>query len=722
MPDPADTTPRETKPAEMRLERRLGRLRNIAGAAVIVACLMVVGAFFALREAERHIGPPDFSAASDMSHIVVDRKGQLLRAFTTPDGRWRLPLDAADVDENYLELLLTYEDKRFWRHSGVDPLALMRAGWQLLTKRRIVSGGSTLTMQVARLLDGKHERTAGGKFRQIVRAIQLERRLTKREILNLYLRLAPFGGNLEGVRAASLAYFGKEPRRLSLGEAAMLVALPQSPEPRRPDRFPAAAKRARDRVLARAARQGAISWRQARRAMREASPHSRLAFPKYAAHLAEAEIKARPRERIVRLTLDRDLQSRLEALAGEHVRSLGRRLSAAIIVIDHRTGRILAHVGSAGYLDGARFGAIDMALATRSPGSTLKPFIYGLGFEMGLIHPETLIDDRPVRFGRYAPKNFDETYRGTVSIREALQLSLNVPVVKVLSAVGPGRFLARLRYDGAGLELPNKSRPSLAIALGGIGISLRELGGLYASIARGGELVRLTHHIEKDAVRHGAPMRRRILSPAASWQIGRILLGARPPRNAKAGRIAYKTGTSYGYRDAWAVGFDGKHTIAVWVGRPDGTATPGLTGYTAAAPMLFDAFARLADVRAPLPPPPSGILFASASELPPPLRRFKLPGERAMASKSRARPLQISFPPDKAELERGAGPDDGEPRPLVLKAEGGTLPLTWLVNGAPIRSARHRRDAYWQPDQAGFAKVSVVDAEGRVDRVTIRFR
>ncbi len=292
-------------------------------------------------------------------------------------------------------------------------------------------------MQVARLIEGKHERTGSAKLRQIMGALQLERHLSKKEILALYLRLAPFGGNIEGVRAASLAYFGKEPRRLSVGEAALLVALPQSPEQRRPDRNPKAARAARDRVLERAVGAGVISEGEATRAKLEPVPTIRRDFPKLAPHLSESEVALAPAKIVHRLTLDRDVQMALEKLAEEQTKFLGQKLSAAILVVDHTTGEVIAHVGSAGYLDDARWGAIDMATAVRSPGSTLKPFIYGLAFEAGLAHPETLIEDRAVRFGNYAPKNFDEGYHGTVSIREALDQSYNIPAVKVLAAVGP---------------------------------------------------------------------------------------------------------------------------------------------------------------------------------------------------------------------------------------------------------------------------------------------
>jgi penicillin-binding protein 1C len=689
-----------------------------AGTLAGIAAVCAGGAYVAIDR----LGPPNLEATQNVSTTVLDRRDRLLRAFTTPDGRWRLPVEAADVDQRYLAMLMAFEDKRFYRHGGIDVRSLTRAAWQLIENRRIVSGGSTLTMQVARLIEGHYERSGSAKLRQIVGALQLEHHLTKQQILSLYLRLAPFGGNIEGVRAASLAYFGKEPRRLSLGEAALLVALPQSPEWRRPDRNPRAARYARDRVLQRALEEGVITSAEADRASHEPVPIGRRAFPKLAPHLAESEVAANPKQQVHRLTIDRTVQKALEGLAEEQTKLLGQKLSAAILAVDHTTGEVIAHVGSAGYLDDARFGAIDMVNAMRSPGSTLKPFIYGLAFEAGLAHPETLIEDRAVRFGSYAPKNFDEDFHGTVTIRDALAQSLNIPAVKVLAAVGPGKLAGRFRNVGVEPAFPDKSLPTLAMALGGVGLTLHDVATLYAGLARGGDVVPLTHRRADaseaaKALLHGKQtLRKRLMSPLAAWYVTDILKDAPPPLNAKAGRLAYKTGTSYGYRDAWAVGYDGKYTVAVWVGRPDAASTPGLVGRLAAAPILFDAFARLGDQRTPLAGPPAGALRVTGSELPPPLKRFREGGVESAQGPFLEPRVLISFPPDRAEVETE---DKG---PVLLKASGGVLPLTWLVNGAPITSDPRARQVVWQPDGSGFVKLSVVDAKGRVDRVTVRLK
>jgi len=661
---------------------------------------------------------PDIERADALSVTVLDRNDRLLRAFTTPDGRWRLPVSASEIDSRYLDMLIAYEDRRFRSHRGVDPTALMRAASQFARNGRIISGGSTLTMQVARLLEGAGERRIDVKLRQMAVAIALERRLSKTQILDLYLKLAPFGGNVEGVRAASLTYFGKEPVRLSIAERALLVAIPQSPEARRPDRFPEAAQRARDRVLARAVSAGVITEAEAADGRRVAVPNQRLAFPRLAPHLAEAEIARGPRLTVHRLTIDRERQRTLEQLAHEHARRLGPRVSAAVIAVEHETGEVIAEVGSAGYLDTERQGAVDMTTAVRSPGSTLKPFIYGLAFERGIAHPETLIEDRPTRFGRYAPSNFDEDFRGTVSIREALALSLNIPAVSVLAEVGPKRLAGRIKRAGVTPQFPAGAEPSLPLALGGVGLTLRDLAQLYTAIGRGGEAVPLAHTVEEVRMRARQRGARRpsmrLLSPAAAWLVADILKGAPPPANARGARIAFKTGTSYGFRDAWAVGFDGRHTVAVWIGRPDATSTPGMTGHGAAAPLLFDAFARLAERTTPLPPPPRGVARVRNAELPLTLRRFM----QATADPSGAPAVAISFPPDRSELEQPA-PDTPE---IVLKADGGALPLTWVVDGLPLETTDSGRKALWTPGGPGFARISVIDAEGRADRVTVRLR
>ncbi len=699
-------------------------LRILRWAALTVAVLACV-ALAAVVWVWVRLEPLSMARAEALSVTVLDRDDRLLRAYAAPDGQWRMAVEVKDVDPRYLAMLQAYEDRRFRQHPGVDPRAILRAGWQMVRHLRIVSGGSTLTMQVARLLLGEHERTLFGKIRQALLALSLERCFSKDEILRLYLRLAPFGGNLEGVRAASLAYFGKEPRRLSLGEAALLVAIPQSPQARRPDRFPQAARRARDHVLARVEAAGILSAEDAARARAERLAPTMLArrdFPMLAAHVADAELAQHAGRRVHRLTLDRAAQAKLEDLVHDYMATLNDHVSAAVVAVDHRTGEIVAYVGSPGILDLTRNGPIDMAAALRSPGSTLKPIIYGLAFELGLAHPDTLIEDAPARFGTYVPKNFDSQWHGTVSIRAALIHSLNIPAVKVLEAVGAGRLYSRLQQAGVDPVLPKGADPSLAMALGGVGLRLTDLAQLYAAIARGGEPVALRLSRD-DAAPRGPAAGQRLLSEVAAYYVRDILCRALPPANAKPGTVCYKTGTSYGYRDAWSVGFDGRYTVAVWVGRADGASVPGLGGRASAAPLLFDAFARLAPKRTPpLPAPPGVLRVASNRELPPPLRHF---GDgRAVAGDGPVDPaepaVRIAFPPDRAEIEVDAG--DGDDGGVIVKAEGGVLPLTWLLNGEPIVSEAGQREVELPAGRRGFFRLSVIDAKGRTDRVSVRLK
>jgi len=662
------------------------------------------------------LSPAPLGQKLEFSKQVLDRNGRLLRAYATTDGRWRLPAQVSDVDPRFFDVLFAYEDKRFRNHHGVDPLAVIRAGVQFATSGHLRSGASTVTMQVARLVAGRHPRDLEGKLTQMVRAVEMERALSKDQILNLYLELAPYGGNIEGIRAASLVYLGKEPKRLTLAEAALLVALPQSPEPRRPDRAADAARAARDRVLDRFAKTGKVPADEIALAKSAPVPNARHAMPMLAPHAADEASAQDPFARDIRLTIDAAIQSKLEQLARERERTLiallGPDVSLAILAVDNASGQVLAHIGSPSYFDARRAGQVDMVQALRSPGSTLKPFIYGLGFEDGFIHPETLIEDRPVSYGAYAPKDFDHGFKGTLSVREALQYSLNVPAVAVLDRVGPVRLAARLTQAGAVLALPDGQAPGLAMGLGGVGIKLADLVKLYSGIARLGLAVPLRERLDADA-----PEARRLMEPAAAWYVSHVLLGVPPPENGVAGRIAFKTGTSYGYRDAWSIGFDGRYTIGVWVGRPDGAPVPGLIGREAAAPILFDAFARLAASTAPLLRPPAGVVFAVNAKLPPPLRHFQ-PGRLAGATAQP--PLRIMFPPDGARLDFAAS--GGKPDPVLLKVTGAVAPVTVLVNGVPVQRGDRSGGSsalFFTPDGPGSSRVTVMDASGAAASIEV---
>jgi penicillin-binding protein 1C len=486
--------------------------------------------------------------------------------------------------------------------------------------------------------------------------------------------------------------------------------LPQSPEARRPDRDVTAATAARDLVLDRLIVAGVISADEAAAAKRERVPAARRDFPMLAAHLTRTAVVADPGARRIDLTVEAKLQRRLEALAASRAARLGPELSAAIVVADIGSGDILASVGSAGLFAAESDGFVDMTMAIRSPGSTLKPLIYGLGFELGMAHPESLIEDRPTAFAHYVPTNFDRFSRGTVTIRQALTQSLNIPAVIVLDAVGPARLVSRLRRAHASPQLPQNTAPNLAVGLGGVGVTLRDLVSVYAALANEGQPVVLNDGIEDGVptVASGA-----VLDPLAAWYVTDILRDVPPPLNGSPGRIAYKTGTSYGYRDAWAIGYDGRTVIGVWVGRPDGVPVPGLSGIAAAAPLLFESFDRLGPSK-PFGPAPTGALIAGNADLPLPLQRFRHPDAGRVARNAAP---EIAFPADGAAVDLGVA--TGMPTDLVVKVRNGSPPFTFLANGAPFGRSAFAHQTRWSPDGPGYVTLSVVDAAGRGDNVTV---
>ncbi|WKL58509.1 penicillin-binding protein 1C [Asticcacaulis sp. ZE23SCel15] len=656
--------------------------------------------------------PPDMSKAQKASAVALDRNGVWLRALPVDDGRWRIRADLQRTDKSFVRHLLTVEDERFYLHHGVDPLALIRAFSSNMQAGSVVSGGSTLTMQTARLLSPK-DRTYLSKLIEVVRAVQLEACYTKREILSIYLTLAPYGGNLEGVRAASLSYFGHEPESLTIGEQALLIALPQAPEARRPDRNPKAALYARNEVLLRLQDKGAITPAVAQEAMEEPLVTRRAAFPALAWHAAgRLARQVRGLEATVITTIDAPLQSRLEALARQTAVAQGLNSSAAIMVVDIKTRAVRASVGSAG-LDRAG-GWIDMMQRVRSPGSSLKPFIYGIGFEDGVIAPETRLMDVPTRFGDYQPENFDRVFHGEVSAKDALVNSLNVPAVAVLNRIGAEGFSSRL--EGAGIHLIRPKAglkdAGLALALGGAGIKLSDLASLYAALGDNGVVKPLAWTETEAKVRPYQPGSRLMTQDAAQKTLA-ILRETPAPAGRlpgalmkSANRPAYKTGTSYGYRDALAVGVAGGHAILVWTGRPDGGARADMTGRDAAAPLLFDVVDQL---QAP-------------AQLPNVLTPDRPPEALKEMKTVSAGPV-ILFPPDGSTVfvEVRARAGDGDftlKRGLKLSARG--KGLQWYVNGEALPKADGA--PLWYPAQEGFYDVAVVDGEDRARHVKVRVK
>jgi len=641
---------------------------------MLAACL---GALLLAPFALDRLFPPNLSRLHAVGVEVQDRDGRILSVLPAPGGFWRLATRPEDVSPILLDLLIAAEDRRFYQHPGIDPLALGRAAGQWLRAGRVVSGGSTITMQAARLLEPR-PRGLRAKAIEIFRAFQLEARFSKREILGIWLTLAPQGGNIEGMRAGALAWFGRPAQRLDAAEAALLIALARRPAALSPDRHAEAARAARDDVLR---RRGAAMLSPEDQALALAAPlpNTRLPMPGLAPHLARE--LARQGDSPIRSSLDAGLQRASERLALEALSRMPERASVAFIIADLRTRETRALVGGAFGAEN-RAGALDLTRATRSPGSALKPFLYAMAFEQGLVRPDTLLSDLPRRFGAYAPENFDRGFVGRITAAEALRLSLNLPAVALLDGVGPARFAASLRSAGAAPVLPRGVDASLPLALGGAGTTLRDMVGLYALLGDGGRAGGLRFTRGQGA---GAP----VLEARAAAAVAGVLVQDFPGGGPRG--VAWKTGTSWGGRDAWAFGFDGRHVAGVWVGRPDGTPIPGLTGRDAALPVLAKLFALLPEA---------------------PLERATIRADAAPAALG-TDPLRLLFPPPGAVLAEGAGP-------VVLRVAGGRRPLIFLVDGAPIARDAARREFGWTPPGPGIYRIAIMDAEGALVAADVR--
>ncbi len=537
--------------------------------------------------------PPLEDLHPPASRIVADRDGRPLRFFLSSDEKWRFLKTLDDISPAARDLVIRYEDRHFHRHFGVNPLSVLRAFGQNLRAGRVVSGGSTLTMQLARMLEPK-PRTLLAKIVEAFRAVQIEVRCSKDEILEAYLNRAPYGGNIEGIGAAAWFYLGKEAAELSRGEAALLAALPNSPERLRPDRYPERAREARNKVLRILSDRLEIPREEARRATSEPVPAVRHDPPFKAPHFSRFVGQAYPARHRVDTTLDRSIQEIVENIVGSHVRRWRSRdvEQMAAVVLDNRTGDVLALVGSNDFFEEEMEGQVNGALAPRSPGSTLKPFVYALAFDRGLLTPDSLMEDLPVRYGVYAPENFDGEFRGAVTVRESLAQSLNVPAVAALSSLGREGLLPFLKSAGVTTLSRKESEYGLSLVLGGCELNLLELANLYATLARGG--VWRPYRLDVAAP---PGKERRVLSAAAAFLVTEILAEVERPDlpacwefTVDMPKVAWKTGTSYGHRDAWSVGYDPRYTVGVWAGNFAGRGAPELVGSRVAAPALFDIF------------------------------------------------------------------------------------------------------------------------------------
>ncbi len=547
-------------------------------------CLTFIATAIVLTALLNHLFPLALPAANGVV-TVVDRHGQPLRHFADNQGIWRYPIQLEDLSPNYLTTLLHYEDKYFYTHPGVNPFAIVRAAWQNWRSGRIISGGSTLTMQTARIID-PHTRSFTGKLKQVWRALQLEWYLSKDQILTLYINHAPFGGPMEGVQAASYHYLGKPASYLTDAEAALLAVLPQAPSYLRPDRHPKRAQQYRDKVLHRLLRDKIWSEQRVKAAKLEQvvayTPQAPLLAPLLTDKLRQHDTSA-----VIQTTIDAQLQWQLQDYAISYVNQLPPGTTASVLVVDNTSHEVVVYIGNAAYGNHQRDGYVNMIDATRSPGSTLKPFLYGMALDKGLIHENSLLIDAPRQYGEYRPQNFDQGFHGPVAMRDALLRSLNLPAVQVLEHYGVTTFYSQLENSGLDLRLPAGASPNLSMILGGVGVTLWDLVTAYQTFSNDGKVSSLATTAQPRF------QQRQLLSPASSWLIGDILRDQVPPGRLATNRIthrrdlAWKTGTSYGHRDAWAIGFTPRWTIGVWVGRPDGSPLPGHYGAVTATPMLL---------------------------------------------------------------------------------------------------------------------------------------
>jgi penicillin-binding protein 1C len=717
---------------------------------------------------------------ADRSAVVEMRDGEIAHVFLSSDDKWRLPVDVERVDPAFVRALIALEDRRYFGHPGVDPLALARAALSNVTSGRRVSGGSTITMQLARLLEPR-PRTVSSKLVEAFRALQLEARLDKRRILEAYLSLAPYGENLEGVESAALAYFGHTAAHLSPVEIATLLAVPQGPARHSP----------RPENTARlAARTGAILAKLGLPG-EPLVPRALRPMPRRAPHAAGWLRRRGPGQGTIRATLDAGAQRTTEEIVRLHAGDLRRRgiHNAAVVVVEHATRDVVALVGNLDFADDAHGGQIAMFDRPRSPGSTLKPFLYALAIDRGLASPAHLVADVPQSYGTYRPRNFDETWNGLVTMREALARSLNLPFVDLLARFGVEPFLAELARAGVRSPRQVPGHYGLSLVAGGIEATPLEIAGLYATLAAGGR-----HRPLRFTAGDARAPEVTVLGEGAAY-LTRQALATRdrpdfPSRRRLTGapaEIHWKTGTSFGLRDAWAVGSGPRHTVAVWTGNVDNAASAELVGSEAAGPLLFDVLEALADrsrIARPEAPAPDLAwieVCAHSGHLPGPAcgRRARTlapvsavpaatcpyhvthevdvatglavtPGcrgegptearsfvvypsgvRRWMADNGRALPEAPSFPAGcepggrGVEIVRPAGGQvvvlipglAAAEQEIALEAETSAEEISWFIDGELLRTAPARQRVFWTPTPGRHELVAIADGGGKARRV-----
>lgn len=635
----------------------------------------------------------------EVGATLYDTHGQVLARYPTQDNYWRFAVQLEDIDPLFIQALLAIEDECYFTHSGVDIPAILRALKSWRETGEVVSGASTITMQLVRQYKPR-DRVLASKFIESIAAIKYEFIYTKNNILEQYLTRISYGGNIQGIEAATWRYYGKKPEQLTWDEIALLIALPQAPEARRPDRHPVGAKAGRDRILDRLVRAGLLTQIIADEAKEIPVPREIYNFP------SESDIGA-PLLFVKGQDVKSYIDPKVQNLAHETLRMAlnrdKRTVNASVVIVENKTRHVIGHV-TAGKRE-HEGGWLDLTRSIRSPGSTLKPFIYGLAMSDGKANANSPIMDMPTRFGAYQPENFNRRYHGTVRLKDALKHSLNVPAVAALEQVGAARFEALLASAGASPRLSShrEKDSGLSLALGGAGMQAVDLATLYTGLANDGKVAPLiwtkNQKISQDTVQ--------ILPKNVAKEVTKVLASATPPQGRMPGTlaegrpsIAYKTGTSYGARDSWAAGYTQSYTVIVWVGRPDGAPRPGETGRRSAAPLLFDIFDRMA-VESNYPK-------ASLKQREKPrTKKTDLPFKTALNSGP-----QISFPSDGSEVLVKAKASG-----LNLRAQS-SRDLRFYVNGEKLEVKYG--SAKFKPETSGFYTLKVVDSEGRSARSRFR--
>lgn len=674
--------------------KRGNLIKKLIGIAkILIACAgFSIVAFFVFD----YFNPVDTSLLRKISRTITASDGTWLYTQINAEHKWRFPVDIAKLDTRYTSMLITIEDHRFYAHHGVDPLAIIRALSQLFVHQKIISGGSTITMQLARLLEPK-SRTIWAKIVQIIRAFQLEWHYSKEEILAAYLTLTPYGGNVEGVVAASMYYFGKLPSTLSASESALLVSLPQSPERNRPDRHPENATKVRNKILKIAQEKELISAYEYAQSIKQPPSQKIQQFPRYAPHLSQKILsnQALLSQTEVSTTLDTALQKQLESWALGKATLLDKDTTLAVMVIRNSDAAVQAYLGSHDMFSKRVSGHVDMIHAVRSPGSALKPFIYAFAFEEHFIHPNTLILDQETRFGEYLPHNFTYEYTGEVSVAYALQHSLNIPAIKILNRIGVESFLERISRHTGALKIP-KNRASLPIALGGVGITMMQLSQLYVGLANVGK-TRRVHYLKIPNSTEFLPP---LCDPKAAKMTTAILRDLPPPdgfinTNEK---IAYKTGTSYGYRDAWTIAYSKDYTVILWTGKPNNATQLKLTGGNTSAPLAFEVFSLLETLVQE--DNWQWSVHYLGNEVPIGLANFDKKEHDQAVNR-----LSIIYPQDNARF-RSAGCEKSY---VEIKVENGLKPYNWYIDGEPIDM---NTTSTILPFDFGAHTINIIDAQG----------